>query len=202
MQAHVIDIDGDATLRVAAGTSRDRVIRVPRRAAPDAGSLRPPLRTGRRPSPHEGPSGCQRHPRRPGHRPAHRRVGERFLAAVAVGYQVAIRAGVALHARDPAYHASGAWGAVGAAAAAASLLALPADAVRDAIGLAEYHAPIAGIMRSVAEPAMTKDACGHGAWLGTTPPCWRGAVSRACRPSSWPPARTASERSGGSSRST
>lgn len=92
---------------------------------------------------------------------------KRFLAAVAVGYEVAIRAGVALHARDPAYHASGAWGAVGAAAAAASLLGLPADGVRHAIGLAEYHAPIAGIMRSVAEPAMTKDACGHGAWLGT-----------------------------------
>jgi 2-methylcitrate dehydratase PrpD len=91
---------------------------------------------------------------------------ERLLAAVVVGYEVAIRAGIALHARDPAYHASGAWGAMGAAAAAASLLELPAGAVRDAIGLAEYHAPIAGIMRSVAEPAMTKDACGHGAWLG------------------------------------
>lgn len=93
---------------------------------------------------------------------------ERFLAAVVVGYEIAIRAGMALHARDAAYHASGAWGAIGAAAAASSLLELPADAVRHAIGLAEYHAPIARIMRSVAEPAMTKDACGHGAWLGVS----------------------------------
>ena len=93
---------------------------------------------------------------------------ERFLAAVVVGYEVAIRAGMALHARDGAYHASGAWGAIGAAAAAASLLELPGEAVRHAIGLAEYHAPIARIMRSVAEPAMTKDACGHGAWLGVS----------------------------------
>jgi 2-methylcitrate dehydratase PrpD len=93
---------------------------------------------------------------------------ERFFAAVVVGYEVAIRAGMALHARDGAYHASGAWGAVGAAAAASSLLELPGDAVRHAIGLAEYHAPIALIVRSVAEPAMTKDACGHGAWLGVS----------------------------------
>jgi 2-methylcitrate dehydratase PrpD len=93
---------------------------------------------------------------------------ECFLSAVVVGYEVAIRAGMALHARDAAYHASGAWGAIGAAAAAASLLELPPDAVRHAIGLAEYHAPIAPIMRSVAQPAMTKDACGHGAWLGVS----------------------------------
>jgi len=91
---------------------------------------------------------------------------ERFLAAVVVGYEIAIRAGIALHGRDPAYHASGAWGAVGAAAAAASLLDLSPALAAHAIGLAEYHAPIASIMRSVAEPAMTKDACGHGAWLG------------------------------------
>ena len=91
---------------------------------------------------------------------------ERFLAAVVVGYEVAIRAAIALHGRDATYHASGAWGAVGAAAAAASLFDLSPALVAHAIGLAEYHAPIASVMRSVAEPAMTKDACGHGAWLG------------------------------------
>ena len=93
---------------------------------------------------------------------------ERLLAAVVVGYEVAVCAGMALHARETEYHASGAWGALGAAAAAASLLELPTDAIRHAIGLAEYHAPTARIMRSVAEPAMTKDACGHGAWLGVS----------------------------------
>lgn len=34
---------------------------------------------------------------------------EDFLAAVVVGYEISIRAGVALHARDDGYHASGAW---------------------------------------------------------------------------------------------
>jgi len=90
------------------------------------------------------------------------------LAATAVGYEVAIRAGVALHARDDSYHASGAWGALGAAAAAARLFGLDAEATRHALGLAEYHAPIAPIMRSCADPAMTKDACAWGAWLGVS----------------------------------
>jgi 2-methylcitrate dehydratase PrpD len=89
-----------------------------------------------------------------------------FLAAVIVGYEVAVRAGIALHARDDAYHASGAWGAVGAAAASARLLKLDDAATIAALGLAEYHAPIAPIMRSCAEPAMTKDACAWGALLG------------------------------------
>ena len=35
-----------------------------------------------------------------------------------------------------------------------------------ALGLAEYHAPIAPMMRSCAEPRMTKDACAWGASLG------------------------------------
>jgi 2-methylcitrate dehydratase PrpD len=93
---------------------------------------------------------------------------QELRAAVLVGYEIAIRAGIALHARSAGYHASGAWGAVGAAAAAARLLGLGAAATAHAIGLAEYHAPIALIMRSVAEPAMTKDACAWGASVGVS----------------------------------
>jgi 2-methylcitrate dehydratase PrpD len=96
-------------------------------------------------------------------------VSERdLLTSVVVGYEVAIRAGIALHGRDPAYHASGAWGGVGAAAAAARLLGLDRTQALAALGLAEYHAPIALIMRSCAEPQMTKDACAWGASLGVT----------------------------------
>src|ERR671930_167780 len=56
----------------------------------------------------------------------------------------------------------------GAAAAAARLLGLDAERTVHALGLAEYHAPIAHIMRSVAEPAMSKDACGWGASVGVS----------------------------------
>jgi 2-methylcitrate dehydratase PrpD len=91
-----------------------------------------------------------------------------FLTAVAIGYEIAIRAGIALHRRDPAYHASGAWGSVGAAAVAARLLELGPAATLAGLGLAEYHAPLAPIMRSCAEPQMTKDACAWGAFLGVS----------------------------------
>jgi 2-methylcitrate dehydratase PrpD len=57
---------------------------------------------------------------------------------------------------------------VGAAAAAARLLGSDEAACRHAIGLAEYHAPLALIMRSVAEPAMTKDGIGWGALVGVS----------------------------------
>jgi 2-methylcitrate dehydratase PrpD len=91
-----------------------------------------------------------------------------MMEAVAVGYEIAIRAGVRLHERENQYHASGAWGALGAAVAAGRLLGLDGDRLGHALGLAEYHAPIALIMRSVADPAMTKDATGWGAMLGVT----------------------------------
>lgn len=90
------------------------------------------------------------------------------FSAITVGYEVAIRAGIDLHARSGQYHASGAWGAIGAAAAGVRLLGLESAPARHALGLAEYHAPIAPIMRSVAEPAMTKDACGWGAFVGAS----------------------------------
>ncbi len=91
-----------------------------------------------------------------------------WLESVVVGYEVSIRAGIALHDRDPSYHASGAWGGVGAAIAAARLLGLDGAATLAAAGLAEYHAPIAHIMRSCAEPQMTKDACAWGASVGVS----------------------------------
>lgn len=90
------------------------------------------------------------------------------LAAITVGYEVAVRAGIAQHARNADYHGSGSWGAIGAAAAGARLLRLDPDQIGHALGLAEYHAPMAPIMRSVADPAMTKDGCGWGAMTGTS----------------------------------
>jgi 2-methylcitrate dehydratase PrpD len=93
---------------------------------------------------------------------------DELLVAIIVGYEVAIRAGIALHARDDSYHASGAWGGLGAAAATARLLGLDAAQTLTALGLAEYHAPIAPIMRCCADPAMTKDACAWGAFVGVS----------------------------------
>jgi 2-methylcitrate dehydratase PrpD len=91
-----------------------------------------------------------------------------FLEAVLVGYEVAIRAGILLHEREAQYHASAAWGSLGVAVASARLLGLDPPELRHAVGIAEYHAPIALMPRAVADPAMTKDTCGWGGMLGTS----------------------------------
>jgi 2-methylcitrate dehydratase PrpD len=91
-----------------------------------------------------------------------------FLEAVLLGYEVAIRAGILLHGREAQYHASGAWGSLGVAVASARLLGLDPHELRNAVGIAEYHAPIALMTRAVADPAMTKDTCGWGGLIGTS----------------------------------
>ena len=91
---------------------------------------------------------------------------EEFLLAALIGYEVAIRAGIELHAREADYHASGAWGSLGAAVACARLFGLDSARLGHAVNIAEYHAPIADMSRAVTDPAMTKDAVGWGAFMG------------------------------------
>jgi 2-methylcitrate dehydratase PrpD len=88
--------------------------------------------------------------------------GEAFLGALVAGYEVAIRAGLIRHATYPTYHASGSWGAIGGAAAAGKLLGLAKESIRHAMGIAEYHAPIAPMMKGIASPSMVKDGIGWG----------------------------------------
>lgn len=97
--------------------------------------------------------------------------GSDFLAAVAIGYEVGMRASVIWHShphRGPSYHGSGSWGSVGAAAACAHLLRLNAQQTAQALGIAEYHAPLAPIMTCVEHPAMVKDGIHWGAFVGIT----------------------------------
>ena len=89
-----------------------------------------------------------------------------FLTAVGVGYELAVRAGLAIHATDEVYTGTGSWGAVGAAAAVARLRGLNRTTTAAALGTAEYHAPRTPIMRGVKYPGMTKDGIGWGAYAG------------------------------------
>jgi 2-methylcitrate dehydratase PrpD len=89
-----------------------------------------------------------------------------LLDAVYVGYELAVRAGLAIHATDGVYTGTGSWGAVGAAAAVARCRGLPSDVTAHALGTAEYHAPRTPIMRGVTQPGMTKDGVGWGAYAG------------------------------------
>jgi 2-methylcitrate dehydratase PrpD len=91
--------------------------------------------------------------------------GADFLTALAIGYELGIRAGRIRHARYAVYHSSGSWGAVAGAAAAGRILGLDADTLRHALGTAEYHAPIAPMMKGIETPSMGKDSIGWGAMV-------------------------------------
>jgi 2-methylcitrate dehydratase PrpD len=92
--------------------------------------------------------------------------GKALLEALVVGYEVAIRTGRCWHASRETYQACGSWGSVACAAASARLLELEPGQIKHALGIAEYHAPNAPMMREVAAPSMSKHAIGWGAMNG------------------------------------
>jgi 2-methylcitrate dehydratase PrpD len=94
--------------------------------------------------------------------------GRELLTALAVGYEIALRAGIALHATSPDYHSSGAWNALGCAAACSRLWGLNCDQTRHALGIAEYHGPRSQMMRCIDHPTMLKDGSGWGAMTGVS----------------------------------
>lgn len=96
------------------------------------------------------------------------RNGREFLAALVVGYEVATRAGIALHATACDYHTSGAWNALGAAALTARALGMDAATTREALGIAEFHGPRSQMMRCIDYPTMVKDGSGWGAMAGVS----------------------------------
>ena len=92
--------------------------------------------------------------------------GQEFLAAMVIGYEVASRAGVALHGTVSDYHTSGAWVSVAVAALGVRLAGGDAELLRQAIGIAEYHGPRSQMMREIDNPTMLHDGSGWGAMAG------------------------------------
>jgi 2-methylcitrate dehydratase PrpD len=89
-----------------------------------------------------------------------------LLSALAVSYEVSIRAGLALHRHYGFYHGSGSWGSIGAAAGVSRLLGLDPAKIAHSMGAAEYHGPLAPVMRPVSIPTMNKDGIGWGNMVG------------------------------------
>jgi 2-methylcitrate dehydratase PrpD len=94
--------------------------------------------------------------------------GPALLTTLVVGYEVALRAGLALHATAGDYHTSGAWNALGCAAVTARRLGLSAAQTRHALGIAEYYGPRSPMMRDIDYPTMVKDGSGWGAMAGVS----------------------------------
>jgi 2-methylcitrate dehydratase PrpD len=94
--------------------------------------------------------------------------GRELLATLTAGYEIACRAGRALHATTDDYHTSGAWGAVSSAGLYARLMGLDREHTREALGIAEYHGPRSQMMRCIDHPTMVKDGSGWGALAGVS----------------------------------
>lgn len=94
--------------------------------------------------------------------------GREFLTQIVIGYEVATRAGIALHATACDYHTSGAWNTIACAALGARNLKLDAQQTREAMGIAEYHGPRSQMMRCIDFPTMVKDGSGWGAMTGVS----------------------------------
>lgn len=94
--------------------------------------------------------------------------GRELLTTLVVGYEIALRAGVALHTTACDYHTSGAWNALGCAAVAARCLGLDGAQTQHALGIAEYHGPRSPMMRCIDFPTMLKDGSGWGAMAGVS----------------------------------
>jgi len=88
--------------------------------------------------------------------------GRDALAALTIAYEVAGRAGIALHATVSDYHTSGAWNGLGVVAMAARLRNHTAEQLRQGFGLAEYHGPRSQMMREIANPTMLHDGASWG----------------------------------------
>ncbi len=89
-----------------------------------------------------------------------------FITSLVIGYEIATRAGIALHATACDYHSSGAWNALACAALGARFLKMNADKTRHALGIAEYNGPRSQMMRCIDDPTMVKDGSGWGAMTG------------------------------------
>jgi 2-methylcitrate dehydratase PrpD len=94
--------------------------------------------------------------------------GQELVTTLAIGYEVALRAGLTLHATACDYHTSGAWNALGCAAIVARRLGLCQETTRHALGIAEYHGPRSQMMRCIDHPTMLKDGSGWGAMAGVS----------------------------------
>jgi len=93
---------------------------------------------------------------------------EDLLTGLLLGYETAIRAGIALHRTATDYHTSGAWVALACAAVGCRLRKLSSRQTNEALGIAEYHGPRSQMMRTIDHPTMVKDGSGWGAMAGVS----------------------------------
>lgn len=89
-----------------------------------------------------------------------------YLTTLVVCYEAAIRCGLAVQDHYQYLHSTGTYGAFGTAAGMGRLLGFTQEQMNNALSMAEFHAPLTPVMRSVQYPSMNKDGVPFGALVG------------------------------------
>lgn len=89
-----------------------------------------------------------------------------YLTALTVCYELSIRWALAMQDHYGYLHSTGAYGAFGTAAGAGRLLGFTEQQLNNALSIADFHAPMTPVMRSVEYPSMNKDGVPFGAMTG------------------------------------
>jgi len=92
--------------------------------------------------------------------------GRDLLTSMVIGYEIACRAGLALHGTVTDYHTSGAWVSLAVAALGIRINGADAEVLRHAVGISEYHGPRSQMMREIDNPTMLHDGSGWGSMVG------------------------------------
>ena len=91
---------------------------------------------------------------------------EEFLTTLVIGYDVAVRTGLAIQEDYGFLHSTGTYGAVATAAVMGRILGFTKEQMNNALSLADFHAPLTPVMRSVEYPSMCKDGVPFGSLTG------------------------------------
>lgn len=89
-----------------------------------------------------------------------------FLTTLVVSYDVAVRSGIAIQRYYDYLHSTGAYGAVATAAGVSKIFGLSKEQINNALSVADFHAPLVPVMRSVQFPSMNKDGVPFGSVTG------------------------------------
>lgn len=89
-----------------------------------------------------------------------------FLTTLVVSYEVAIRSGLAIQNHYNYLHSTGSYGAVGTSAGVSKIFKLNKEELNNALSIADFHAPLTPVMRSVEYPSMNKDGVPFGTLIG------------------------------------
>jgi len=90
-----------------------------------------------------------------------------FLTTLIIAYESTIRWAMAMQHHYGYLHSTGAYGAYGTAAGIGRLYGLNRKSLNNALSIADFHAPMTPVMRSVEYPSMNKDGVPFGAMIGS-----------------------------------